>query len=59
MEGNVRIKRRIAMHLHSSLATPKFPLSVILQVQIYMPSFTHKNDYLQDQAQRSSLSTEK
>lgn len=58
VERNVRIKRRIAMHLHSNLTMPKLPLSAILQMQIYMPNFTHMNDHLQDQAQRSSLLTQ-
>lgn len=53
------IKGRIAKHLHSSLTTPKLALSLILQMQIYMSDVTHTNDYLQDQAQRSSLLTEK
>lgn len=58
MEGNTGLKR-ITMHLHSNPTMPKLPLSVILQMQIYMPNFTHMNDHLQDQAQRSSLLTEK
>lgn len=58
MEGNVGIKRRIVIHLHSNLTMPKLPLSVILQMQIYMPNFAHMNDHLQDQTQRSLLLVE-
>lgn len=47
------IKERIAKHLHSNIMMPKLTLSLILQMQICMPNFTHRNDYLQDQAQRS------
>lgn len=53
------IKGRIAKHLHSNLTMSNLTLSLILQMQIFMPNFTHMNDYLQDQAQRSSLLAEK